>query len=671
MRRAVLVCLFFLAGFGLHAHSRADDLPPMKFNDVREVAPGVFFRYSSISATDKNVVFGGSNNIWVVFQNYVVVFDANFPKEAGDVLKAIKKTTTKPVRYVIDSHHHGDHAYGNAVFAGAGATVVSQKNCFDWLRQKGAKEFADAGSGKTGRKDVAASFLKVPDLIFNDKLVLDDGTQRVELLFLGHCHTPGDCFAYLPKHKILCTGDACVNGSFNYMGHSDSAAWARNLEKAQQLDIKLICPGHGPLAGKELLAKQRRYFVELRQQVKKSIAADMDFEDIRKSIDIPWYKDWTGVNASDNEANVQHVYDELAGRTMPWDLVEDFGIYEGPSPTKESPGWEKPKRIVVPAGLMPARLGELKRIAPLVHFIPVKTAEEAATEAVEADAVLGFCTARIVDNGGARLRWIQVGHAGVEKDLVPELVKSKVLLTNTARIYGPNVADQAFALLLALTRDLRKNLPETLSPYGGPNPYSPKVLPAPKGSKLGFRELHGKTMLIVGLGGIGTQIARRADAFGMRVMAVDVKDDLRRPDFVFSLDRPDQLMKLLPSADVVVLACPHTSKTRGLMGTKQFEAMKPSALLINIGRGGLVKTAELVAALKNGRIGGAGLDVTDPEPLPANHALAGLPNVVISPHVGGQSPEAKERQWRLWRENVRRFVAGEPMLCVVDKEKGY
>src|SRR6266581_2901605 len=153
MRRPLLpvICLLVF-GSPLPA---GGDLPKMKFNDVREVAPGVFFRYSAISATDKSVVFGGSNNIWVVFNDYVVVFDANFPKEAGDVIAAIKKTTDKPIRYVLDSHHHGDHAYGNAVFAKQGATVVAQTRCAQLLRINGPKEFADAGKGKGGRKDVA------------------------------------------------------------------------------------------------------------------------------------------------------------------------------------------------------------------------------------------------------------------------------------------------------------------------------------------------------------------------------------------------------------------------------------------------------------------------------------------------------------------------------------
>src|SRR5205814_3047554 len=121
-------------------------LPQMKFNEVQEVAPGVFFRYSAISPTDPSV-FGGSNNIWVVFEDYVVVIDANFPKEAGDVIAAVKKTTDKPIRYVFDTHHHGDHAYGNAGFAQAGASVVAQRNCAQLLRVTGPTESAEAGRG--------------------------------------------------------------------------------------------------------------------------------------------------------------------------------------------------------------------------------------------------------------------------------------------------------------------------------------------------------------------------------------------------------------------------------------------------------------------------------------------------------------------------------------------
>ena len=649
-----------ILGALLSGSARAQDVPVLKFNEVREIAPGVFFRFSQISATDKSVPFGGSNNIWVVFEDYVLVFDANFPKEAGDVIEAIKKTTDKPIRYVLDSHHHGDHAYGNAIFAKQGATIIASANTARLLRVNGPKEFADAGKGKGGRKDIADSFLKVPDLIFDEKLVFEDAKQRVEMYFFGHAHTAGDAMLYLPRHKILCTGDACTNGPFNYLGHSDTASWIRVLEKAQQLDVKLVCPGHGPLTDKSVLGKQRRYFVELRAHVKQGIAAGKDFEDILKSIDMPWHKEWTQIEANTRRQETRHVFDEFTGRTMPWDLVEDFGIYEGPSPTKKDAGWTAPKKIVVPA-LMPAQLAELKIIAPDVFFVPVKTAGDAAKEAIGADAVLGYCTADIV-KANKNLRWIQVGHAGVENDLVPDVVASSVTVTNTARLYGPNVSDQAMALLLALTRGLAPELHKQTAASA----HWKTLKDASKA-----QELHGKSMLIVGLGGIGTQIARRAEAFGMRVMAIDPNEAIVKPAFVFSIDRPAKMMDLIPQADVVVLACPLTKETKGMFAASQFAAMKKSAYFINIARGGLVDQPAMLDVLKKNAIAGAGLDVTDPEPLPDKHPLWSMTNVVVSPHIGGQSDGARDRQWRLFRENVRRFVAGEPLLCVVDKQKGY
>ena len=615
----------------------------MKFNEVRELAPGVFFRYSSISATDKTVPFGGSNNIWIVFEDYVVVIDANFPKEAGDVIAAVKKTTDKPIRYVLDTHHHGDHAYGNAVFARAGASIVAQTNCARLLRVDGPGDFAAAGRGPTGRPDVRNSTLKVPNLVFEDKLVLDDGKQRVEFMFRGHADTAGDAFGYLPKHKILCTGDACVNGAFNFLGHADSASWIRVLERVEQLDIEMVCPGHGPLAGKDLLEKQRRYFVELRQQVKQGIDGANDVDDIVKNINMPWYKEWTGTTPTPE--NVKHVYDELTGRIMPWDLVEDFGVLEGPSPTKDTPGWTPPRRIIVP-NLMPARLAELKRIAPEVLFIPVKTAADAVKDVAEADAVIGFCTPELV-RAGKKMRWIQLGHASAKNELPTELLHRQIVLTDSELMYAPSIADQTMALLLSLTRDQAGTHKER--------------------SFLKRQELQGKTMLIVGLSGAGTQIARRAHGFGMRVMALDPNQSLQKSDFVFSLDQPAKLMGLLPRADVVVIAGLRDSQRRGLIGAAELGAMKRSAYLIDVARDGAVKKVDLVAALKTRSIAGAAIDTSDTETSAFDHGLRDLANVVLSPNVAKQAEGARDRQWRLWRENLRRFVAGERLVCVLDK----
>ena len=314
---ATATTAFILAAYAAARNAAAPvgpPLPEMAFNDVAELAPGVFFRYSSISATDKTIPFGGSNHAWVVFKDYVVVVDANFPKEAADVIAAIKKTTNKPIRYVLDTHHHGDHAYGNTIWAKEGAKIVASKNTARLLKVNGPKQWEEAGKGSSGRQDIRDNELKQVDIIFDDKYVLDDGTQRVEFIHFGHSHTSGDAVAYLPKQKILCTGDACVNGSFNFMGHSNSGSWVTCLEGMEKLDVTLVCPGHGKIARKDLLATQKRYFAELRAEVKKGIEAKKTVNEIIAGLDMAWYKEWTGVAAKDNKDNVKHVYDELNGK---------------------------------------------------------------------------------------------------------------------------------------------------------------------------------------------------------------------------------------------------------------------------------------------------------------------------------------------------------------------
>ncbi len=286
-------------------------IPEMKFEEVKEIAPGVFFRYSSISATDPKVPFGGCNNTWVVMKDYVVVIDANFPKEAADVMAAIKKTTDKPVKYVLDTHHHGDHAYGNNVWSKAGAQIVAHKNAARLLQTSGPKQWADAAKD---RKDVKESELKQADITFDDKYELDDGTTKIEFHFFGHAHTPGDACAYLPKQKILCTGDACVNGAFNYMGHANSASWITAVEKMEKLDVEIVCPGHGPLAGKDVLAKQKRYFADMRTEIQKGIDAKKSLDAITAGLEMGWYKEWTGKAAKDVKDNVKFVYEELTGK---------------------------------------------------------------------------------------------------------------------------------------------------------------------------------------------------------------------------------------------------------------------------------------------------------------------------------------------------------------------
>jgi glyoxylase-like metal-dependent hydrolase (beta-lactamase superfamily II) len=289
-------------------------IPEMKFNDVKEIAPGVFFRYSSISANDPKIPFGGSNHTWIVFKDYVVVIDANFPKEAADVIADIKKTTKKPIKYVLDTHHHGDHAYGNTIWAKEGAKIVAHKNAARLLKTSGPKQWEEAAKD---RKDIKDNELKQVDISFDDKYEIKDDTQHVIFMHFGHMHTAGDASAYLPRHKILCTGDACVNGAFNYMGHSNSASWIKCLDDMNKLEIDLICPGHGKISRKDLFEKEKKYFTELRAAVKKGIDEKKSVEDITKGLSFPWYKEWTGVDVVEtpmNKDNVKHVYDELMGK---------------------------------------------------------------------------------------------------------------------------------------------------------------------------------------------------------------------------------------------------------------------------------------------------------------------------------------------------------------------
>jgi phosphoglycerate dehydrogenase-like enzyme len=177
-------------------------------------------------------------------------------------------------------------------------------------------------------------------------------------------------------------------------------------------------------------------------------------------------------------------------------------------------------------------------------------------------------------------------------------------------------------------------------------------------------------MLVVGIGGIGSEVAERAHAFGMRVLATR-RSDTPAPEFVEKVGKPQDLLTMLPEADVVAICVPLTAETDRMFNAAAFAAMKPGAYLINVSRGRIVDTDALVAALQGRRLAGACLDVTDPEPLPVGHPLWSMPNVLITPHVASDAEVTDERRWTLYRENMRRFGAGEPLLNVVDKRAGY
>jgi phosphoglycerate dehydrogenase-like enzyme len=339
------------------------------------------------------------------------------------------------------------------------------------------------------------------------------------------------------------------------------------------------------------------------------------------------------------------------------DIVEELGLAESAAPVREFAGWKKPRKIVVLAE-DEARVGSFQSVAPGVTIIGVRGPRDAAKHMKDAEALVGMCSSALVD-AAPRLKWVQSQLAGVDSCIdIPRVRSGEILFTNMQRVNGSNVAEHAMALTLALTRQVNAAV---INQQG--EQWSRKRFASPL-------DLDGSTMLVVGLGGIGTEIARRARAFGMRVIATR-NSSRNGPRFVDYVGLANELPDLVEQADIVVNATPLTPATTGLFDAAMFRRMKSSAYFINIGRGGSVLTDDLLEALNTRTIAGAGLDVTEPEPLPANHPLWRAPNVIITPHMAGSSRVKLDRMWAVMLENVRRFVAGEKMLSVVDVRRGY
>ena len=271
---------------------------------VTEIAPGVFFR-----KVETQPKFIGCNQGWIVFEDFVLVIEASFPNQAEELIKEIRKTTDKPIKYVFDTHWHGDHADGNPVFIRDGASAIASENARDQFVNKGIASFDKQKQEKP--EEYGKLKYGIPSLYFPKKMVIEDSTQRVELIHIGHGHTPGDAVAWLPKHRILFTGDSCVNGAFNYTGESSTSSWIAVLTEMAKFPIKRICPGHGEMSDATLVPMQRRYFVELRQAIQEAINAKKSLDEIKQSLDLPWYKEWTGADVKMNTENIEHVYKEL------------------------------------------------------------------------------------------------------------------------------------------------------------------------------------------------------------------------------------------------------------------------------------------------------------------------------------------------------------------------
>src|SRR6516162_1139231 len=338
------------------------------------------------------------------------------------------------------------------------------------------------------------------------------------------------------------------------------------------------------------------------------------------------------------------------------ELIGKLGLHVAAQPVRERPGWRTPRIVLINKEMQDLRPA-LQQAAPGAKLIELSSATPG--QIASADAAIGLCSTEMLEQA-KQLQWIQWPAAGVERCVQQPLLHERhLLLTNLQRTMGPSMAEHVLGMMLALSRHFDYFLKEQQQARWASESATPQLA-----------DLDGKTVLVVGLGGIGTEVARRAHALGMRVVATRASGH-NGPDFVSYVGLPDELLKLARDADFVVNCAPLTAETTGIFNREFFETLKPGAYFISVGRGRSTVTADLIAALKGGRLAGAGLDVVDPEPLPADSPLWHLPNVIITPHVSADTSVSQEQRNAVLVENLRRYAAGEPMLSVVDIERGY
>ncbi len=290
-----------------------------------------------------------------------------------------------------------------------------------------------------------------------------------------------------------------------------------------------------------------------------------------------------------------------------------------------------------------------------VRVLQPETMEEAVRAIADADAAFGAVPPEALA-AARKLRWLQAPQIAPPAGYYhPALVEHPVVVTNFREIFNDHIGAHIMALVLAFARGFHYYLPQQMRHEYKPRPLDTGVVHLPE-----------STALILGVGGIGAEAARLAHAFGIRVIGVDGRRT-ERPEGVDELHPPEALDALLPRADFVIMTIPHTPATEGLINRERLRRMKRSAFLINIGRGMTVRLDDLVAALHAGEIAGAGLDVYEIEPLPADHALWSAPNVLLTPHTAGFGPYLDDRRLDILLDNCRRFAKGEPLRNVVDK----
>lgn len=315
-------------------------------------------------------------------------------------------------------------------------------------------------------------------------------------------------------------------------------------------------------------------------------------------------------------------------------------------------------RIVLCYPLDPRHYDQIVASCPPGTEVVDAGQERIAAELLAADIFCGHAKVpvpwpEVVHRG--RLVWIQSSAAGLDHCLVPEVIASDIVVTSASGLFADQVAEQALALLLGLLRSL---------------PTFFRAMQKREFIRRPTRDLHRATVGIVGLGGNGTRIAQVLRAFKTRILATDMFVE-EVPNCVDELRHADQLDWLLGESDIVILTVPLNAHTEGMIAARELGQMKPGSILINVARGQVVKEADLVAALQAGHLAGAGLDVTEVEPLPATSPLWEMPSVIITPHVGAQSSRRADDTTDLVCENLRRYFAGRPLINVVDKQLGY
>jgi phosphoglycerate dehydrogenase-like enzyme len=299
-----------------------------------------------------------------------------------------------------------------------------------------------------------------------------------------------------------------------------------------------------------------------------------------------------------------------------------------------------------------------RRLAEALPEVRVVIAEDQATaerEIVDAEAAFGWLPREMLAKA-RRLRWLQAPQAAPAAGYYyPEMTAHPLTVTNFREIFNDHISAHIMAFVLAFARGLQVYIPQQLRREWKKPGENRGVVPLP-----------GATALIVGVGGIGAETARLCAAFGMTVLATDARRT-DAPAGVAELHKPEALDTLLPRADFVILTVPHTPATEGFMNRARFQRMKRTAFFINIGRGMTTKLDDLVAALNAGEIAGAALDVYEKEPLPADHPLWTMPNVLMTPHMAGYGPHLDDRRYQIMIDNCRAFLDGKPMRNVVDK----